>query len=49
MDDVFDGEVESLKQEGLTEPREQADQAAKQVLVALRYGIPLYVLLTLTG
>ena len=49
MDDVFDGEVESLKQEGLTEPREQADQAAKQVLVALRYVIPLYVLLTLTG
>lgn len=49
MDDVFDGEVESLKQEGLTEPREQADLAAKQVLVALRYVIPLYVLLTLTG
>ena len=47
IDDLVDDEVQKLALTRLAEPRQQADEAARQVLVVLRYLIPVYVAVAL--
>lgn len=44
MDDVLDDEIQVLALQGLDVPRQEAEAAAHEVLLAMQYLIPLYLL-----